>query len=357
MECERMENKSNQLRTELKREIDRDSRFGPWMQILVTIVLPIVEGILVNIWTGAQMKGPAGPCLLVIAIFHLIVGGLVIWNGFRAKSPLRVLADAADLADTNCSTQRELDRRVQTYRMFVDAIEEMNAQVCSIQTTGESFDVKLRPIIRRFLNAICETIGVCSNRYTLEVYLRAYLFGKPPPYPQLGEYVLAFFDSPTLQADDALRMGAVHPLCISAATNHERMIGRASANPGLFSTPKDSGEKPYFEHYATHVIPTQCRTGHLGYVVFTTSQKEPMATDALETLGLIATVTSTFHSRWYDCETARQGSAEIQQLKMQLHGALRAQRGSAVEAHVRLQSRGEAGTPQRPPEAPAVQSS
>jgi hypothetical protein len=172
-----MASKSEQLRSELKAQIDRDTRFTPWMVVFASIVFPIVESILVNIWTAARLSGPAGPCLLVIGAFHLIIGGFLIWNEFKSKSPIRLLADAADLAEKNCGTQRELDRRVQTYRVFRDAIEEMNAQVCSIQVTDPGFDVTLRPVVKRFLNSICETMGVCSNRYTLEVYLLADLFG------------------------------------------------------------------------------------------------------------------------------------------------------------------------------------
>lgn len=315
VEFQWMETTSSQMRTELKRQIDRDSRFSPWMLILGTIVLPILEAILVNLWTGANMKGPAGPCLGVIALFHLIIGGLLIWNEINSKNPLRVLADAADLADTNCSTERELNRRVQTYRMFRDAIEEMNAQVCAVQDTGQGFDQTLRPIIKRFLNSICEIIGVCSNRYTLEVYLSAELFTGPVAYQKLGTYFLAFFDSPTLQPEVAIKMGSVHPLSISAATNHDRLLGRVSDNPGLFTKAGHPTVKPYFEQYATHIIPTQCRTGHLGYVVFTTTQSDSMASDTLETLGLIASVTSSFHSRWYDCEIARQLDQKNNQLQ------------------------------------------
>jgi hypothetical protein len=329
-----MESKSDQLRAQLKGQIDRETRFTPWMLILASVVLPILEAILVNLWTGAKLTGPAGPCLAVIGIFHLVIGGMLIWNEFRSKSPLRVLADAADLADANCSTQLELDRRVQTYRMFRDAIEEMNAQVCSIQTTGEAFEVTLRPVIKRFLNSICETIGVCSNRYTLEVYLYANLLLEETAYPRLGDYVLAFFDSPTLQREDAIQMGSVHPLWISAATSHERMIGRVSTNPGLFTRGGHTEGKPYFEQYATHVIPTQCRAGHLGYVVFTTTQTEPIASDALETLGLIASVTSSFHARWYDCQFARDLSAKNSQLLDQLLAASQPMVPQRPSAHI-----------------------
>src|SRR5260370_1093669 len=147
-----MNMKSTELRSELKRQIDRDSRFTPLMLIMTTIALPIVEGILVNIWTSASMSGPAGPCLVVVGLFHLVTGGLLIWNEFKMKSPLCVLADAAELADSNCSTQRELDRRVLCYRMFRDSIETMNQQVCSLQGTPEAFEKTLRPVLKRFLD-------------------------------------------------------------------------------------------------------------------------------------------------------------------------------------------------------------
>lgn len=299
-----MQSKPSDLRAELKQQIDRETVFKPWMMILVTIVLPIIEAILVNQWTSTQTKETPGICLVVVALLHLLIGSLLIWNEFQAKSPLRVLAEAADLADTNCSTQRELDRRVQTYKMFRDAIEEMNAQVCTIQSNGQPFDPALRQIIKRFLDSFCETIDVCSNRYTLEVYLRTNVLVDPTPYPELGDFVLAFFDSPTLQPQEAIGMGANHPLKICDATNKERLVGRVSANPELFFN-AGSLTQSYFEQYAIHIIPTQCRSGNLGYVAFTTTQTDAIASDALETLGLIALVISSFHSRWYDCEFAR----------------------------------------------------
>ena len=135
-----MESKSRALRSELKRQIERDSRFTPWLLIVVTIVFPVLEAVLVNVWTAAELRGPAGLCLAVVGVLDLLIGGLLIWNEFQSKSPLRVLADAAELADSNCSTQRELDRRVQFYRMFRDAVETMNNQVCSIQ---RRYDQKL----------------------------------------------------------------------------------------------------------------------------------------------------------------------------------------------------------------------
>jgi hypothetical protein len=157
------------------------------------------------------------------------------------------------------------------------------------------------------------------------------LLGGGATYPRLGDYVLAFFDSPTLQSDVAIGMGAGHPLCISAATKRERMIGRVSTNPGFFTQGGNNGGPiPYFEQYAVHVIPTQCRAGHLGFVVFTTTQAEDMAEDALETLGLIASVTSSFHSRWYDCQHARQLLSENSDLRTQLYAAGQQHRAAGV---------------------------
>jgi len=70
----------------------------------------------------------------------------------------------------------------------------------------------------------------------------------------------------------------------------------------------------YFEHYATHIIPAQCRTGHLGYVVSTTMQEGTIAEDALETLGLIASVASTFYARWADCMEIQTSENKIRYL-------------------------------------------
>ncbi len=297
--------KSAELRAELKGQIDQDHPFRPWILVFTTIVFPLFEAVLVNMWTSAGLRGTAGPSLIVVGILHLVLGSIVIYQEFKLKSPLRVLADAADLADAHASVERELDRRVKTYRMFRDAIEEMNAQVCSVQNTGATYDAALRPIIKRFLDSICESIGVCSNRYTLEVYLCKHLLPEGVGYPSLGDYVLAFFDAPTVRQEDALKMGPGHPLILSSATNKERMLGQVAASPGLFTSNGNVVTAPYFEQYATHVIPTQCRTGHLGYVVFTTMQNNPIADDALETLGLIASVTSTFYARWSDCLQVR----------------------------------------------------
>jgi len=43
-----MKSNSKHLRTDLRSQIDRDSRFTPWMLVLVSIVLPILEGILLR---------------------------------------------------------------------------------------------------------------------------------------------------------------------------------------------------------------------------------------------------------------------------------------------------------------------
>lgn len=310
-----MNGKMMEIRTELKRQIDRDSRLTPLLLVMTTIALPLIEGILVNIWTSANLAGPAGPCLLVVVLFHLAIGGLLIWHEFKSKSPLRILSDAAELSETHCTTQRELDRRVLCYRMFRDSIETVNNQVCSLQDSPQPFDRMLRPVLKRFLDSICETLGVCSNKYTLEIYLRDDLHFKGQEHPQLCGYRLAFFESPTIPVDVALSMESTHPLCLISGMDRQRMMGRVSADASIFGS---GHSQPYFEQYASHMIPTQCATGHLGYVVFTTAQTDPIATDALETVGLLASIISSFYSRWFDCVLQRRQAEQLQQLYAQV---------------------------------------
>ena len=219
-------NKSRCLRVELKNQIDRDHRFAPWIMILMTCLLPVLEGVLVNVWTTAQLAGPAGPCLLVIVIFHIVLATLLIWNEFRSKSSLRILADAADLADVSCATQRELDRRVLLYRMFRESIEAMNKKVCSLYGDPDPFDKALRPVLKGFLESICDTIGVCSNKYTFEVYLRCKLLAAGKEVSSVGQYGLAFFDSPTLLVENVVAMGTLHPVCLASGTDREKILGR-----------------------------------------------------------------------------------------------------------------------------------
>jgi hypothetical protein len=136
-------------------------------------------------------------------------------------------------------------------------------------------------------------------------------------HPQIGEYSLSFFDGPTLQQERAIQMGAAHPLSISSATKKERMIGRVSANPEIFRSNGQTGE-PYFEQYVSHIIPAQCKTGYVGYVVFTTTQEEQLSSDTLETLDLIASVVSTFYARWSDTQQLQLLMTHNQQLRAEL---------------------------------------
>ena len=86
----------NRFWNALKSSLDWGARRAMWELFSVTFIFPILEAVLVNLWTGA-VSGQAyvpGMTLLAVVVVHFVLGGLVLAS--QKNSPERAIAEAVE---------------------------------------------------------------------------------------------------------------------------------------------------------------------------------------------------------------------------------------------------------------------
>ena len=266
-----------------------------WESLLATVGLPILEGVLINLWTAGTSSVPL-ICLIVIGIFHLALAALLLAN--------QSVGDAGALLRLHESEERirtlegEFQRRNAAYRVICKATKAINRQTCFFG--GEEhwcqggFQKELMPVVTPFLSEIRMTLGVSSESYTFEVYLEHGLVDCQQ-LDVVDELGLMFFFGPP-KNDEMLPGGLTH--------NSPVRLGWARRVPGEHSIESDrqlfyDGQKVcdevYFRRYATVPITEICSDYQQGLLVLTSMQNEAFASDCIETLSFIAQLISHFY--------------------------------------------------------------
>jgi hypothetical protein len=277
--------------------------------IIVAFAFPLVESYLVNIWTGAPdpSAGVARNLLIGVAFLHVLLGSMLLAG--ERTTDLKALADAVETMSNYEDLNRELNRRTKSYGMVVAAVDEFNKRTCSIDPWCESgFEEGLRHIINHFTQNIRTTLGVDSNKYTIEVHLDPQSVEHPPHAhsicPGHNGLCLEFFTGHQVERTAPMSLTNNSPvnLALAKCVPCEQHI---AADRPLFYDGDAPKAEVYFRRYAALIFPWACSSESLGVIVLTSAQDEPFADDVLETLRFMGSLVANYVSSYGRCAAER----------------------------------------------------
>jgi hypothetical protein len=303
----------------LKKAIGWGSRRIFVESLTVAFCFPLVEAVLVNVWTGNQdpAAGIARNVLFAVAFLHLVLGGLLLAD--QRNSDMSALADAAETQEKLDEMTCELDRRTKAYGMVVSAVDEFNRRTCDIQPwCHDGFESGLKQIISHFTQNINVTLGVTTNKYTIEVHLTPGVIeaecGPKETCQGYNGLCMEFFYSPQVERTAPARLKNNSPVNLGTAKGVP-CEQHVASDRRLFYDGDTLGADIYFRRFATLTFPWVCSPQFLGILVLTADQDEPFAGDAFETLrfmgSLIANYINAYNRCVYDYRIAQENKAAM----------------------------------------------
>src|SRR3989304_2000821 len=179
------------FRNDLRKRVNSSRWFHTALLLSGTIFLPIVNGILINMYTAGTYQG-SGYVLLVSVGIQLAVSVILIIHERQIREPSVILMDAEDKCRDLLKIKHELTRRDEAYRMVRSAFDALNKQVCDMLGSPMPFSDGLSPIVEKFTASIWTVLGCTSNRYTIEAYFEDYIIDENTLY-KLADHPLVFF--------------------------------------------------------------------------------------------------------------------------------------------------------------------
>lgn len=280
-----------------------------------TIFLPVVTGILINMYTDGTYLG-SGYVLLVCLLMQLSVGAILINRERQVREPTVVLMEAEDKCRELLDVKKEMVRRDEGYRMVRSAFDALNSQFCNMGENESTFWEGLCPIVGEFTASMWTVLGCTSNRYTIEAYFEYEPEGGT--HHSLSGNSMVFFASPTVYPEQAIQLDNRHPAILNWHTGVGRDQNEISNLPSYYFPDGKRDPDLYFNRYAVVSIPTQCQSGRLGLLVLTADQEEPFAANVLDTLDFLATIVSAYHTKHEDCLEKHETYNEIQALRKEM---------------------------------------
>ena len=249
--------------------------------------------------------------MVLAAVFMIHFPLAVLLIASERNSPERSLAEAVEVQEQLNTLRKELKRRTDSYRMVVSAVQTFNDELCHIGSPTDdplckiaTYENGLRPIIQHFIQSIGTTLGVTSHQFSLEVYLLPNVEVKlehADPCHLCDKMILQFYYSPRGDRCDQSNFGYNSPAHLGMA----KLIAseqHIDTDKPLFYTDGKVNPNVYFRRYATAPIKWPCSEDMpMGLIVLTSSQDEPFAEDALDTLKLMGSLISNFTNQYAMC--------------------------------------------------------
>ena len=279
--------------------------------------------------SSARGRGEVGHCHVVGQSEEWGVGGWPGPAGFGSVSPCRsarrcTLNQTCDQTRGNsgklrsrCAESRveiqeeltrvnaEVGRRTETYRTVVSAIAEFNNRTCNIEPwCQDGFEAGLKEIICRFTQNINVTLGVTTNKYTIESYfLPEAIEGECGPRKTcIGPTGLCmeFFYSPQVGRAAPGKLTNNSPVNLGCA-KQVPCEQHVASDRQLFYDGNTLKPNVYFRRFATLVFPTVCSPTFLGVLVLTADQDEPFAEDVLDTMQFMGSLIANYVDAYNRC--------------------------------------------------------
>ena len=325
----------------IKRSIESVINRNMVIAVVVMFLFPAAESVLVNFWTSSPnvLNSPAFWSFIVFVGMHLVLGIMSLTGDSCA---VKNLPEAIETEEKLKEAQREIDRKTAGLRMIRGSIDSFNYSTCALNLPyswcESGYTNGLKPIIDNITANITSTIGITSNRFTLEIYytidgiadwqtcneMSNSLVGMGNNMMILGYY----FDS-----QQGSRNAAVNLLysnrspAILGTTENVPTLHQISDHPGVFMVAGKRHPDVYFNRYATVPFNFACSdtNNRLGIIVLTSMQENPFSDDALDLLGFLGSLVANYTIKYNECVWHRQ-NVEIQKNAKKLEDAKKAER-------------------------------
>lgn len=303
----------------LRKSLEFAKRRSWWELAVVMLGLPILEGILTEIWASAPegTGAPAGWALLVLAITHVVIGVLVLAG--QSAAPQSVIADAVELEEGFEKQSSELKRREITYRLVRKAFDRLTLQTCTIEEkaldhtlhghgTSETpwclggFCQGFMPVLKPFMDQIDVALGVKSMQFTLEAWFHDHVVSVEgaAESPKNGLTQHIYYGPHVDRCVSVCLDPNCSPCCLGALVDgaYEQHIRN---NEQLFYEGHELKTDVYFRRFAVCPITWACSEDRIGTLVLTSMQDEPFADDVLDTMAFLATLIGNYHAAYEQC--------------------------------------------------------
>jgi uncharacterized protein (DUF433 family) len=300
--------------------------------LAVSVALPIMEGLLINLYTSAPegTKPLFWKFLMVIALIHLGMAIILLISEFNP--PEVKLASAAEAQENADKTTAELRRRESVYRMVRECVTALTRKTCDLPRHGgdaeqadgaaplrqgawcqQGFESGLQPIVNVIVANINTTLGVKSSRFTIEIHLDLFsLIGVEGIEDDNGYCLRYFHGSPDqkqqvgqLTNDAPVKWGAMWDIPNQLHIQQDQTVFHENGQPK---------QRLYFRRFATSPIMAACSESRIGVLVLTSMQDEPFAEDILDTLQFIASIVSNYVSAYNDCYSDHRRVAAVRSI-------------------------------------------
>lgn len=296
--------------------------------ILTSAILPIAEGVLINLWTDAEAAQRAipGTTLAVVGGLHVLFLIALLVAEFPTAEI--ALAKASEIQANADRDAKEMKRRAETYKMVRQCLSLLTKRTCDLPRRQEvdvvapggqgatdwcqaGFEAGLRPIIKVVLDNITTTLGVISTQYTIEVHIKpGYIIAEGD---LTRDFILRFFYGLNVRKDAPTRLENDSPARIGSVWDVPNQC-HISENPAVFFENGSPKQRLYFRRFATSPITEPCSDIRMGVLVLTSMQDEPFAADVCDTLQFIASIVSNYVSAYCDCRAEYEQYMAVREL-------------------------------------------
>ena len=280
--------------------------------LAVSVALPIMEGLLINLYTSApeSAKPLFWKFLIVIALIHLGLAIILLISEFNP--PEVKLAKAVEVQEKADKAATELRRREQVYRMVRECVKVLTRKTCDLPREApprqddwcqQGFESGLRPIVDVIVANINTTLGVKSSRFTIEIHLQPWFPRGVEDIEDHNDHCLRYFYGSADQAEQVGRLTNESPVRWGHTWDIPNQL-HIQQDKNVFYENDVPKQNLYFQRFATCPISTACsEDDRMGVLVLTSMQDEPFAEDILDTLQFIGSIVSNYVSAYADCHS------------------------------------------------------
>jgi hypothetical protein len=302
---------TDEWRRDLRRIIAADNSNSVFLQVIVSFILPIVEGVLTSIVASAICSNTSpresSLLLLLIGVVHLVLGIILV----RRSSLLapQLVAESVEISEALEKAKTELSRRYESYRMVRASFDALNTQTCQLEAwCDHTFQDCLSPILAHILENTSTVLGVNGSRYTIEIYIQPERILCPcrdAEGKSETDKWLVYFSSPTIRRDRVVVTSLsrlVNPIFSQNVPKAQTIDDDRAL---FFDTGATRKGDVYFYRYAAHPVYEVCGPNPQGVIILTSEQREAFADDILDTLGFMSSLLARFIYSFNECASKR----------------------------------------------------
>lgn len=291
----------------IKRSLASGARKRRLEMVFATIIFPVFEALLVNLYTSAVIQGTpslAGPCLVAVVVLHVLLSLLLLFG--EPETSGNALAGDVERDQELLAAKEELARREAAYRSFRSAFEMFNKQTCEILNWCENpFQTEFDPVVQQIRDHIQTNLGVTDGRYTIELYCDVGMV-ETCPNQKCGRSRIAemeqvyFYSSQQIDAKSAAALGNRSPAAVARLKDVPTTY-HINEQPDIYLDRGEPRNDVYFRRFATVPVKVVCSQKSMGVLVLTSMQEQTFSPNVLDSLQFLSTIATNFVNSYNMC--------------------------------------------------------